>query len=90
MFRTYVADIQAVKNVEIRNRVPGFLENIYVDDGQQVSKGQVLFRIEDKQYSKDVVKAKAAMSIAVADSKSAELEQERVKLLVSKKRSGYF
>lgn len=90
MFRTYVADIQAVKNVEIRNRVPGFLENIYVDDGQQVSKGQVLFRIEDKQYSKDVVKAKATMSIAVADSKSAELEQERVKLLVSKKRSGYF
>ncbi len=28
VFRTYVADIQAVQNVEISNRVPGFLEKI--------------------------------------------------------------
>ena len=26
--RSYVADIQAVQNVEIRNRIPGFLEKI--------------------------------------------------------------
>ncbi len=44
----------------------------------------MLFHIEDKQYKEDVAKANAALSIAVADSKSAELELERVKLLVSK------
>ncbi|TKK70258.1 efflux RND transporter periplasmic adaptor subunit [Ilyomonas limi] len=82
--RPYVADIQAVQNVEIRNRIPGFLEKIYVDEGQQVKKGQLLFHIEDKQYKEDAAKAKAALSIAIADSKSAELELERVKLLVDK------
>jgi RND family efflux transporter MFP subunit len=82
--RPYVADIQAVQNVEIRDRVPGFLENIYVDEGQQVKKGQLLFHIEDKQYKEDAAKARAALSISIADSKSAELELERVKLLVSK------
>lgn len=84
VFRSYVADIQAVQNVEIRNRVPGFLEKIYVDEGQQVRKGQPLFHIEDKQYKEDVAKAQAGLSIAIADSKSAELELQRVKLLVEK------
>lgn len=84
VFRSYVADIQAVQSVEIRNRVPGFLEKIYVDEGMPVRKGQLLFHIEDKQYKEDVAKARAALSIAVADSKAVELEMERVKLLVDK------
>ncbi len=84
LFRSYVADIQAVQNVEIRNRIPGFLEKIYVDEGQQVRKGQLLFHIEDKQYLEDVARAKAALSISVAESKSAELELQRVKLLVDR------
>lgn len=85
IFQNYVADIQAVQNVEIRNRVTGFLEKIYSDEGQQVKKGQLLFRIEDKQYREDVAKAKASLSIAIADARSAELEMERVKLLVDKR-----
>lgn len=82
--RIYVAEIRAVQNVEIRNRVPGFLEKIFVDEGQPVKKGQLLFHIEDKQYNEDKVKANAALSIAIADGKAAELELERVKLLVDK------
>lgn len=84
VFRSYVADIEAVKNVEIRDRVPGFLEKIYVDEGQKVSRGQLLFHIEDKQYKEDAAKAKAALSIAVADSKAAQLELDRVTLLVNR------
>ncbi len=32
--RLYVADIQAVRNVEIRSKISGFLEGRYVDEGQ--------------------------------------------------------
>src|SRR5688500_8840870 len=32
----YVADIQAVRNVEVRARINGFLNKIYVDEGQLV------------------------------------------------------
>lgn len=37
----YVADIQALKNVEIRSRTEGFLEKIYVEEGSKVKKGQL-------------------------------------------------
>src|SRR6201991_3870305 len=62
----YVADIQAVKNVEIRARVKGFLETIFVDEGKPVKKGQPLFKINDEEYKVNLSKAKAALSNAYA------------------------
>lgn len=81
----YVADIQAVKNIEIRTRVRGFLEKIYVDEGQQVKKGQLLFKLNDEEFKNMLSKAKAALSNATADAKATALEVDRVKMLVSKK-----
>jgi membrane fusion protein (multidrug efflux system) len=83
--RSYVADIQAVQNVEIRARVNGFLDKIYVDEGQTVKKGQLLFGISDGEYTAELAKAKAVLTSLVAESRSAALEAERVKLLVDKK-----
>lgn len=81
----YVSEIQAVRNVEIRARVHGFLENIYVDEGQEVKKGQLLFQINDLEYVTEVAKAKANVSNAMAEAKAAELELDRIKMLVDKK-----
>ncbi|WP_241502144.1 hypothetical protein [Hymenobacter glacialis] len=36
LFHNYVADVQAVRNVEVRAQVPGFLEQIFVDEGRPV------------------------------------------------------
>ncbi|HVU98228.1 MAG TPA: efflux RND transporter periplasmic adaptor subunit [Puia sp.] len=80
----YVADIQAIKNVEIRARVKGFLESIFVDEGKPVRKGQPLFKINDEEYTVNLSKAKAALSNALAAAKSSEVEAGRVKLLVDK------
>jgi membrane fusion protein (multidrug efflux system) len=80
----YVADIQAVKNVEIRTRVKGFLETIYVDEGKVVKKGQPLFKINDEEYKVTLSRAKASLSNAVAAAKASEVEVQRVKLLVDK------
>ena len=81
----YVADIQAIRNVEIRARVKGFLEKIYVDEGKSVTKGQLLFKISDEEYRVMLSKAKAALSNAIAASRSTELEVERTKMLVDRK-----
>ena len=81
----YVADIQAVRNVEIRARVKGFLEKIYVDEGKSVTKGQLLFKISDEEYRVMLSKAKAALSNAIAAARGTEVEAERIKLLVDKK-----
>ncbi|NIG57345.1 efflux RND transporter periplasmic adaptor subunit [Chitinophaga sp. Cy-1792] len=85
LHRAYVADIQAVQNVEIRARVNGFLDKIYVDEGQEVKKGQLLFGINDAEYRAELSRAKAVLSSLTAESKSAALELERVKLLTDKK-----
>lgn len=83
--QNYVADIQAVKNVEIRARVNGFLEKIYVDEGRFVKKGQILFQISNKEFTNDLNKARASVASAKAAAKISELEMERVKVLVDKK-----
>jgi len=80
----YVAEIQAVKNVEIRNRVSGFLDYILVDEGKKVTKGQVLFKINEAEYRAELAKATANLQTAIAESKSAELEVGRSQLLVEK------
>ena len=80
----YVADIQAIKNVEIRNMISGFLENIYVDEGKRVGQGQVLFKINDLQYKAELATATATLQTAIAEAKTAEIEVERVKTLVDK------
>lgn len=84
LYRDYVTDIQAVKNVEIRARVQGFLETIFVDEGQTVKKGQVLFQVNDREFVTELAKAKANVTSALAEAKSAEVELGRTKILVDK------
>ncbi|MBC6605755.1 efflux RND transporter periplasmic adaptor subunit [Hymenobacter sp. BT188] len=82
--REYVADIQAVRNVELRARVAGFLEKIYVDEGQSVKKGQSVFKINDAEYRTRVARARAAFSNATAQARVADLELDRVRMLTEK------
>ncbi|MBO9571684.1 MAG: efflux RND transporter periplasmic adaptor subunit, partial [Chitinophagaceae bacterium] len=81
----YVADIQASKNVEIRAKVQGFIENIMVDEGQEVKKGQPLFSINNAEFRTECARADAALLNATAEGRAAELELNRIKTLVDKK-----
>jgi membrane fusion protein (multidrug efflux system) len=84
LHREYVSTLEAVQNVEIRARVSGFLEKIHVDEGQPVRQGQLLFTLNAAEYRAETDKAKAAYKNAVANAKTAEVEVERVKLLIAK------
>jgi len=84
LHREYVADINAIRNVEIRARVQGYLDHIYVDEGQEVKQGQLLFRINDQEYQAEYTRAKANLRSIEADAKAAELQLQQVKLLVGK------
>jgi len=82
--KEYVADIQAVKNVEIRSRVKGFIDKIHVDEGQLVKEGQLLFSISAQEYTDDLQRAKAKLKSAQAELKSLEVELRNVKALFAK------
>lgn len=85
IYKEYIADIQSHRNVELRSRLSGFLNKIYVDEGAYVKKGQVLFALNDEEYKADFAQAKAALNNAQAEVKKVELEIERTKKLVDKK-----
>jgi len=82
--QAYVADIQAIQNIEIRAKVSGFLDKILIDEGQFVRKGQPLFQLNDAEYKVELYKAQAALNSAIAETKGAELEVNRVQTLVTK------
>jgi membrane fusion protein (multidrug efflux system) len=75
--KQYVSQIRSVRNIEIRAQEKGFLQNIYVDEGQFVKAGQVLFRIMPKMYEAELLKAKA-------EEKAAEIELQNTKNLADK------
>ncbi|MGN6213349.1 efflux RND transporter periplasmic adaptor subunit [Parafilimonas sp.] len=78
----YPATLQGEQNIEIRPKIDGYIEKIYVDEGAVVKKGQLLFRINAPQYQQDVNNAAAAISSAEADVSAAELQVKKVKPLV--------
>lgn len=80
----YVAEIQSLKYVEVRSKVKGYIEKIYVDEGQPVKEGQLLFTLNFLELEKEVQKADAAYKSATADLKAAEVELTNVRLLVEK------
>src|SRR5690606_4764438 len=83
-YKEYIADIQATKNVELRSRLTGCLERIYVDGGSLVKAGEVLFQLHDEEYKADYAKAEAALNIAISEAKKVELEKDRTKKVVAK------
>ncbi|MGV4413110.1 efflux RND transporter periplasmic adaptor subunit [Chryseobacterium sp. T1] len=62
--KEFVSQIRSEKNIEIRAQEKGFLEKVFVDEGQYVNAGQVLFRIMPQLYQADVLKAKAEVAQA--------------------------
>ena len=75
--KEYVSQIRSVRNIEIRAQEKGFLQNIYVDEGQFVKAGQVLFRIMPKIYEAELLKAEA-------EAKAAEIELQNATTLADK------
>ncbi|MEN7547568.1 efflux RND transporter periplasmic adaptor subunit [Rapidithrix thailandica] len=82
--QTYICDIQAVQFVEVRAKVEGYVDNIFVDEGQFVKKGQALFQLSSFELKEMVNRANATLYQAKAEAKAASLEVERLKVLVDK------
>lgn len=82
--RTYVANINAYQNVELRAKVAGFLEKIFVDEGRFVKKGEPLFALNDAEYKVQLSEASAFLASTKAEVKMAEVELARVEGLVKK------
>ncbi len=74
---------RAVKVVELRARVTGYLQSIEFRDGDFVEAGQVLYRIDPAIYEAAVESAEAALEKATAQHLLAEQNLKRAKQLIS-------
>jgi membrane fusion protein (multidrug efflux system) len=75
--KSYVAQIRAIQHIEIRALEHGYLQNIFVDEGQHVTKGQKLFQIRPVVYDAELQKATASAQVT-------EIEFSNTKSLADK------
>ena len=65
--------IEANEQVEIRSEVSGIVKNIYFQEGSNVSKGQVLFKVNDIELKAQLAQAKTKESLASENERRAKL-----------------
>jgi len=80
----FIGRVTAIDKVDIVARVPGFIEERYFTEGQQVKTGDLLFRIEQATYKAAVEQQRANLAKAKATEVNAALQLGRAKALVSK------
>lgn len=77
IIREYVCQIHSIQHIELRALEKGYLQNIYVDEGQFVKKGQLMFQIMPLIYNAELQKAQAEANFA-------EIEYQNTKQLSDK------
>lgn len=81
----YPASIRAISSIEIRPQVEGVLEKIYVDEGEKVAKGQLLFKINDRPFIERLNQASANLEAAKSALIKSEQEVTKKQSLVDNK-----
>ena len=75
--RNYVAQIRSIQHIELRALERGYLQKIYVDEGQYVKEGQMMFQIMPMLYQAEFQKAQAEVDFV-------EIEYQNTKQLADK------
>jgi membrane fusion protein, multidrug efflux system len=78
MVKQYVCQLKAINHIEIRALERGYLDKIYVDEGEMIKKGQIMFQILPNVYKAELKKAQAEARIS-------ELKYNNTKLLADDK-----
>ncbi len=76
---------QAIKTVQLRARVAGYLDKVLFQDGQLVKEDQVLFVIQQNTYKENLQQAEAAILLQKAQLDYAETQLVRYSKLLEEK-----
>ncbi|MFN4363792.1 efflux RND transporter periplasmic adaptor subunit [Chryseobacterium hispalense] len=90
-YQTFPATIQGRVNNDVRAKIQGYITQVLVDEGQYVTKGQPLFRLETNILNENAAASKAGIgaaesNIAAAQAavSAANVEVNKLKPLVQK------
>src|SRR5690554_3074935 len=76
-FTKFPASIEGTINSRVRAKVSGYIQEVLVDEGEKVRKGQLMFTLETQSLSQDAAAAKARIN-------SAQVEMDKLVPLVAK------
>ena len=74
---TYPGTVVPLQEVELRAQVSGYITQIFVQDGQKVTKGQKLYEIDRTRYQANYNQAQASLKSAQANLERARQDAER-------------
>jgi membrane fusion protein (multidrug efflux system) len=83
IYAEFVGQTAAKDTVTVEARVPGFLEKVYFTEGTRVSKGQLLYQIEQASYIASLEAVQAKLAQDKANLLKAEKDVARLEPLVS-------
>lgn len=77
--------LAAVEEAEVRPQITGIIQSIKAKDGQEVKKGEVLYKVDASQYQAAYNQAVASLNSVKADLETAKLKSDRYEELVKNK-----
>jgi membrane fusion protein (multidrug efflux system) len=80
----YSATIKGTEDVEIKPRIDGYIDAIFVDEGSVVRKGQALFKINSPQSEQTFASAQASLLSAQAQLNTAQVNVDRIRPLAER------
>ncbi len=80
----YPATIKGKTDIDVRPLISGTITAVHVDEGAHVSKGQLLFTIDQVPYQAAVTQAEAAVNVAKTAVQTAEISVESNRALRAK------
>lgn len=83
-YTTFPATIQGKINNDVRAKIQGYIQEVYVHEGQVVSKGQPLFKLEANNLTETASAAKSGIAVAQANVNVAQVEVDKLIPLVQK------
>ena len=81
--RSYIGHVEAIKSVDLRPQITGYVEKVLFQEGSLVNEGDILFVIEQKRYMATVELREAELDSAKANLVRAERDYKRQKSLSS-------
>jgi len=82
MYSLFVGQVYGFKDIPIRARVEGYLEEIHFKEGSPVKKGQLLYTIDSQPFEAEVAARQSDVAEAMTMLVKAEAEYNRYKPLV--------
>lgn len=64
IFHNYVCQIRSIQHIELRALEKGYIQKVFVDEGEYVKQGQPLFQIMPIVYESEMERAQAEVSYA--------------------------